>query len=110
MTDSPNLHRQHMSPELEYLCVDNFMQDMVAARALATAFELKLIDIVHDRDSVSRDALQQHLAGPAQGLNFLLDLLIANRIIQERGGEVSLTPPFLKALKYRDLMEVKLEG
>lgn len=109
MTDSPNMHKQHTPPELEYLCVDNFMQDMVAARALATAFELKLIDTIHDQGSVIRDALQQLLAGPAQGLNFLLDLLIANRVVQERSGKVSLTPPFLKALTYRDLMEVKLE-
>lgn len=109
MTDSPNLHRRHTPPELEYLCVDNFMQDMVAARALATAFELKLIDYVHDQGGVPRDALQQHLGGPVQGLNFLLDLLIANRVVQERNGNLSLTQPFLKALEYRDLLEVKLE-
>ena len=44
-----------------------------------------------------------------QGLRFLLDLLTAGGVVQENRGDVRLTRRFQTALRYRDLLEIKLD-
>ena len=94
---------------LEYLCVDAFLRSLVDAGALKTAFELRLVDLLQRQGTVSLDALATHSSADPQGLRFLLDLLHANRVVQMRDGIVALTPAFVQALRFRDLLETKIE-
>jgi SAM-dependent methyltransferase len=97
------------SRELEYLVVDDFLRTIVDARALKTAFELGLIDrlLEHRRGSV--EALGRAMGVDQAGLRFLLGLLAANGVTEERGGDVRLQARFAQALRYRDLLETKLD-
>ena len=95
--------------ELEYLCVDDFMKSLVDARALSSAFELGLIDYILQNSLVVFDDLKNTVGTDERGLRFLVDLLIANHVIEEKNGEIMLTRAFIKALKFRDLLEAKLE-
>jgi len=94
---------------LEFLVVDEFITTMVDARALKSAFELGLVDRLLESRSGSVEALGRALGVDAPGLRLLLDLLAANRVAEERGGDVRLTKRFLDALRYRDLLETKLD-
>ena len=106
---SDHNYRQEQGAASEYLCVDSFMETAVDARALATAFELHLIDYLSENPSSTLDALKKGFAGDVQGLHLLLSLIRANRVIEEDNGTIKLSPEFLKALEYRDLLEAKLE-
>ena len=106
---SDHQYRQEQTAAPEYLCVDSFMKTAVDARALATALELRLIDYLSENPSSTLDDLKKSIAGDGQGLHLLLNLLRANRVIEDDNGTVKLSPEFLKALKYRDLLEAKLE-
>jgi SAM-dependent methyltransferase len=97
------------SKEFDYLCVDSFNKDVVGARALSAAFELRLIDYLINRQPVSLDDLKKGFKGDARGAELLINLLIANNVLEESDGEIRLTQPFLRALRYRDLFEAKLE-
>jgi hypothetical protein len=102
-------HPADTSGELEYLCVDDFMKTLLDARALASAFELGLIDYTVQNTFVRFDDLKNASRGDERGLRFLIGLLIANRVIEENNGQIRLTQSFTKALKFRDLLEAKLE-
>jgi SAM-dependent methyltransferase len=94
---------------LEYLVVDEFLRTLVDARALRTAFELGLIDRLVDHRTGAVEALGRMLGTDQQGMRFLLDLLTANRVVEENRGDVRLTRRFQTALGYRDLLETKLD-
>ncbi|KPK24431.1 MAG: hypothetical protein AMK69_16120 [Nitrospira bacterium SG8_3] len=102
-------HPEKIAEESEYLCVDDFLKALVDARALASAFELGLIDYLVQNPRVPLDDLRSVLRSDEQGLRFLLDLLRANQVIEEIGGQIRLTQSFIRALKFRDLLEAKLE-
>jgi SAM-dependent methyltransferase len=93
----------------DFLIVDEFLRSFVDARALKTAFELGLIDRLVEHGSGSANALGPVLGVDRQGLRFLLDLLTAAGVVQESRGDVRLTRRFQAALRYRDLLEVKLD-
>ena len=96
-------------PALDFLVVDEFIRTMVDARALKSAFELGLVDRLVAQRSGSVEALGRALGMDAPGLRLLLDLLAANGVVEERGGDVRLARRFLDALRYRDLLETKLD-
>jgi O-methyltransferase domain len=93
----------------DFLIVDEFLKTLADARALKTAFELGLIDrmVEHRRGSI--EALGRAIGADRQGMRFLLDLLRANGVVEEHSGDVRLTRRFLDALRYRDLLETKLD-
>jgi len=101
--------RRDLDPELEFLVVDDFLQDLIGARALKTAFELGLIDhlVQHHPAPVAQ------LAGIARadqtGTAFLLDLLAAANVVENSEHGYSLSAAFRIALRYRDLLETKLD-
>ena len=86
-------------PDLEYLCVDAFMRTLIDVRALKTALEMGMIDQLA--------AGRQPMAGG--GMDFLMSLLRANRVVEEHAGQLRLTEAFQVALRYRDLLEAKLD-
>jgi SAM-dependent methyltransferase len=85
------------------------MRTLVDARALKTALEIGLIDRLEEHRSGSTEALGRALGLDAAGLRFLLDLLAANEVVVERGGDVRLHESFRAALPYRDLLEIRLD-
>ncbi len=104
------LERAHGTPaKFDFLVVDEFIATMVGARALKTAFELGLVDRLLESRSGSVEALGRALGVDAPGLRVLLDLLGTSGVLEERGGDVRLGKRFLDALRYRDLLETKLD-
>ncbi|MGI6457362.1 MAG: methyltransferase [bacterium] len=103
------MHEPGARREFEFLCVDDFIQEVVSARALTSALELNLIDLLLDRQQIDLHALPEILRVEPKGLQFLLELLRANRVIHIREGTVRISSAFLTALKYRDLLEAKLD-
>ncbi|MEW6664100.1 MAG: methyltransferase [Thermodesulfobacteriota bacterium] len=102
-------HRAGRTGAFDYLCVDAFLKTIVDARALGTAFELGLIDHLDQTRNRTFDDLTKRFECDRPGLQLLLDLLRANRVIEECAGEIRLTRHFRKALAYRDLLEAKLQ-
>ena len=109
MSDAKAASEQGQNAELEYLCVDAFLRTLIDARALKTAFETGLIDLLAGARSAPLEAIEKTLGLDAAGAQFLLGLLAANHVVRERDGTVQLDEQFVAALRYRDLMETKLD-
>jgi hypothetical protein len=96
-------------PGCEFLCVDDFISTLVAAQALRSAFEFRLIEYLQQHETAKLDDLEKVFAGDRNGLHLLLDLLAANHVVERSQLDIRLSMSFLTALKYRDLLEAKLE-
>ena len=107
MTNPGQSQGAHLE-EFEYLCVDAFLQDVVGARTVQAALELNLIDHLAKRQPCPWEDLKKAFKDEP-GLAFLLNLLKAYQVIEGSGGEIQLSAAFTKALKYRDLLEAKLD-
>jgi SAM-dependent methyltransferase len=94
---------------LDYLCVDAFLVHLVDVQALATAFETGIIDLLAAVPGSNTEALQQIFRGEPRGLQLLLDLLQTNSVVREADGGWELKPQFRRALRYRDLLEAKID-
>lgn len=101
--------RPKRSGEFGYLCVDDFIRDVVGARALASAFGLGLIDQLLQRQPCALAELAERSKLDGRGLRLLLGLLRANRVVDQAEARVSLSADFSAALQYRDLLEAKLD-
>ena len=53
--------------------------------------------------------LEPFWRGDRRGLRLLLDLLAANQVVEQIGDEIGLTPQFRSALRFRELLEAKLD-
>jgi len=93
----------------DYLRVDDFISDMVTARALTTAFELRLIDALAAGRPATYEALKQVVPSTEQGLKLLLNLLVNGGVLEACAGGYALTIKFNAALRYRDLLLAKLD-
>jgi hypothetical protein len=96
------------SESLDYLRAERFMADATKGRALASAFELGVIDFLAKGGPVTVSALRAKLGCDEKGLRMLLRLLQSNQAIEQQEDLVRLTPLFLAALRYRDYLEMKL--
>lgn len=97
------------NPRPGYLCIEKFMRDAVGARALQSALELGLIDDLLRQSSADLAALAARSRIDPRGLHLLLGMLLANQVIEERGGRFTLSAAFRTALEYRDLLEAQLD-
>jgi hypothetical protein len=93
----------------DYLRVDEFMRTLVDARALKTAFELRLIDRLLENQLIGIDRLEREIKVDRRGLHLLLDMLAASHVIARDGDRISLSERFAAAMPYRDLLEAKLD-
>ena len=93
----------------EFLCVDEFIGGLVESRALASAFELGLIDLLLTDGECAPGGLETKLGLDTKALRLLSDLLAANRVVVRSGDKIALSPAFRVALNYRDLLETKLD-
>lgn len=105
--ESSNSWRER-GPEFAYLSVDAFMQDIFSARALATAFEIGLIDALAHRPNTTADVLAGRLGVDDGGFLLLLGLLEKGRVVSKSPSGIQLTDEFRHALQFRDLMQMKL--
>lgn len=104
-----DLERQNISPVIDYLCVDDFIKDMVSARALTTAFELNIIDTLNAGPPVTSDTIEKDFPQISGGLKLLVRLLTDGGVLENMGGQYRLTAKFAAALRYRDLLQAKLD-
>lgn len=93
----------------EYLCVDDFLGDSVSARALATAFEVGLVDLLAAHGPRTTEEARARSGADPPGFTLLVGLLTAGGVVARAGERLDLTPAFRTALRYRDLLEAKLE-
>jgi len=111
----------------DYLIIEPFLHDALQARTLQAAFDLGVIDRVEAREVVVQSQLFRNLACDAAGAQFLIDVLTKAGVLSvakataedpdaknhgtdvPRSPEVSLTAAFKAALKYRDLLQTKLQ-
>lgn len=94
---------------LDYLRVDRYLSSVVGARALKTAFEIGLVDHLLQRGSSPLAQLGLATATDARGLQFLVGLLQSGGVLELTHGDVRLHADFKQALRYRDLLETKLD-
>ena len=94
---------------LDYLCVDAYLHNVIDAGALRTAFELRLIDLLADHLAMPIADLLRETGCDPEGLHFLFELLSANRVVDAHDGSASLHPAFVRALRFRELLQTKLE-
>jgi len=95
--------------DLDYLRVDAYIGSVIDARCLKTAFETGLIDHLLQRGSSPLHLLQQATGADERGLAMLLALLQGSGVVEQRLGDVRLQADFVSVLRYRDLLETKLD-
>jgi hypothetical protein len=92
-----------------YLCVDDFLRDAVGARALASAFQLGIVDQLAQKQWAALPEVADAARLDQRGLRLLAGMLRANGVIQMGEGAIGLTNQFRAALLFRDLLEAKLD-
>jgi len=97
------------SKTFNFLCVGEFMESLDHARALATAFEIGLIDFMLQTGNADLESLEKRWRTGFPAMRLLVSLLVANRVVEDCEGRIKLTDAFLNALRFRDLMQLKLQ-
>jgi len=105
---SPDPKGKSADREFDYLAVDDFIGTIFCARALATAFEIGLIDFLFQNEPAAPDVITRQLGRDSRGMHLLTGLLLENRVLANRQGKLALSPEFAHVLKFRDLLEMKL--
>ncbi len=94
---------------VDYLRVDGYIGSVIGARSLKTAFEIGLIDHLLQRGSSPLPLLMRATGADERGLGMLLALLQSAGIVEQHHGDVRLQADFRSVLRYRDLLETKLD-
>jgi len=89
-----------------WLCIEGFLADFVGARALSSAFEIGLIDLLAD-GAQTLDTLRVRLPLDDRALKLLLNMLRANGVLATE-DKITFTSAFQQALAFRDLLEARL--
>ncbi len=105
----PAYAMQVESEERDYLRVDDWLVDALAARALATAIERGLIDRLASETELPCAALLALAAAEPRPAAFLLRLLLDARVLEASGAAMRLSGSFRRAWAYRDLLTAKLD-
>lgn len=92
----------------EYLIVDQFMQGLMESRALATAFDMGIIDYLIQSCELEKREIKKKSGGKGPAFDLLIDLLKINGIIEKSQSGLKLTGKFLAALPFRDIMLARL--
>ena len=94
---------------LDYLRVDAYLSSVIDARSLKTAFEIGLVDHLLQRGSSPLTMLMRATGADERGLGLLLALLQSAGVVEQDLGDVRLQTNFRSVLRYRDLLETKLD-
>lgn len=97
------------APEFDYLRVDAFLRDLIGIRALASAFELGVIDHLERSGPCAPEAMPAGTALDATASRLLLNLLRHAGVVTMAAATVDLSPAFRDALRFRDLMMARID-
>jgi len=95
--------------EFDHLRVDDFLKTLLDARSLSTAFRIGLVDLLLEKGTATGRQLEEQCGAESGGMDLLLNLLAANGAVEDRNGVFTLSGNFLRALQYRDLLELKID-
>jgi SAM-dependent methyltransferase len=95
-------------PDYEFLCVNRFLGTELDARAIKSAFELGVLDNLESAGSMSMTELAAAADVEPKILRLLLDMLEVNDVVVRTGDVVTLTSGFKSALRFSDLLEVRI--
>jgi SAM-dependent methyltransferase len=94
-------------PGLPFRATDTFLQDVIGAKFLSTAFDLGVIDRLI-AGAVSDAELARSFNLTRKGTDLMLGALCHGGVISRRPGASTITNAFAEALRWRDLMEARL--
>lgn len=106
--------RRILSAEREdgYLVVDQYLRSLLPARALRSAFDSGLIDRLAQDGTVSTSQLADRTSLDPMAVELVLAALTSAQVVASptaAPNQWSLTDGFRRALRYRDLLEAKLD-
>ncbi len=93
----------------DHLSAGSFIENMVHARALGSAFDLGLVDYLNKNREGDFNEIKRLLKCDGPGLELIFSLLEANKVIARHGEKIGLSPEFIKVLPYCDFMRAKIE-
>jgi SAM-dependent methyltransferase len=99
----------HGERSYDFLRVDDFLQTELDARAIRSAFETGVMDALIAHGPMPVSALVAKSRMDPAGFRLLTGLLEVNDVIARDGEQVSLTPAFVHALAFRDLLETRID-
>jgi len=103
-------HAVSLSAEAtDYLRIDAYLDSFLHARALKTAFELRLVDGLLQHGPAPRGEWAARLGADTAGFSFLCDLLAGSGVLADGAQGVDLHVGFRSALRWRGLLEAKLD-
>lgn len=91
-----------------FLSVDAYLGAEIDARAIKTALDFGIIDMLQAKGATSLQRLSTARGVNPEGLRLLIDLLESNGVVVRSGEAVGLTSGFAAALRYRDLLEARI--
>jgi SAM-dependent methyltransferase len=94
--------------DYEFLSVNRFLVTEMDARAIKSAIELGLIDLLSSNGPSALQAFSAERGINPVGLKLLTDMLEVNEVITRNGDLIELTSAFAKALRFRDLLESRI--
>jgi SAM-dependent methyltransferase len=97
------------SAPYDFLCVDDFLQTELDARAIRSAFEIGIVDALAAEGPLSLTALAAKSRMDPAGFHLLTGLLEVNNVVRREGDQLALTPAFVRALGFRDLLETRID-
>src|SRR5258708_25854886 len=97
------------SAPYDFLCVDDFLQTELDARAIRSGFETGIMDALIVHGSMSRAALAAKSRMDPEGFRLLPGLLEVNNVVRRDGDQLGLTAAFQRALGFRDLLETRID-
>jgi SAM-dependent methyltransferase len=102
------IRRDHKG-SYDFLCVDGFLQTELDARAIRSAFETGMMDVLVAEGPLSLSALAAKSRMDPVGFRLLTGLLEVNGVVRRERDQVALTPAFVAALRFRDLLETRID-
>jgi SAM-dependent methyltransferase len=97
------------SAPYDFLCVDDFLLTELDARAIRSAFETGIMDALVAQGLMSLPALAAKSRMDPAGFHLLTGLLEVNNVVRRKGDQLALTPAFVRALGFRDLLETRID-
>jgi SAM-dependent methyltransferase len=93
----------------DFLCVDDFLQTELDARAIRSAFETGIMAALIAQGAMPASALAAKSRMDTVGFRLLTGLLEVNDVVRRAGDQLALTPAFMRALEFRDLLETRID-
>ena len=94
--------------DLKYLCINDFLTTELHARAIRSALDFGLINRLLSEGAQKQGRLMEACGLNPIGFALLVDMLEVNGVVENHGGEISLSFAFLAALEFRDLLEARI--